>query len=150
MVFDHPLFDFNDNLRYIYIMHISRGEMIVEWNDLTEGAKAVLEQTRNMKNDNIQIVEFEIGFKQEFESENGNYTVSIQEEDYQSLKRYTQENVYGEKYHMARNKNIVKIILLEDGKIPDNLSEFPVFRQYKNDYIAKESGSQEITDSLEQ
>ncbi|WP_026674911.1 hypothetical protein [Alkalihalobacterium bogoriense] len=111
----------------------------MEWNDLTEGAKAVLEQTRNLKNDNIQIVEFEVGFKQEFETESGSvYTVSIQEEDYDSLKRFTKENEYGEKYHMARNKNIVKIILLENGKIPDNLSEFPVFRQYKLDAIVKE------------
>ncbi len=38
---------------------------------------------------------------------------------------------------MARNKNIVKIILLEDGKIPENLSEFPVFRQYKKDYTPR-------------
>lgn len=110
----------------------------MEWNDLTEGAKAVLEQTRNMKNDNIQIVEFEVGFDQEFETNDGSYTVSIQEEDYQSLKRFTKENEYGDKYHMARNKNIVKIILLENGKIPDNLSEFPVFRQYKNDAIIKD------------
>lgn len=106
----------------------------MQWTDLTEGAKAVLEQTRNMKNDQIQIVEFEVGFKQEFEtSDNEVYTVSIQEEDYQSLKKYTQENEYGDKFHMARNKNIVKIILLENGKIPDNLSEYPVFKQYKND-----------------
>lgn len=111
----------------------------MEWNDLTEGAKAVFEQTRNLKNDNIQIVEFEVGFEQEFETENGTkYTVSIQEEDYDCIKRYTQENEYGEKYHIARNKNIVKMILLEDGKIPENLSEYPVFRQYKSDYIAKE------------
>ncbi|WP_017727011.1 hypothetical protein [Halalkalibacterium ligniniphilum] len=110
----------------------------MEWNDLTEGAKAVLEQTRNMKNDNIQIVEFEIGFEQEYETGDGSYTVSIQEEDYENLKRYTQENEYGEKYHMARNKNIVKIILLENGKIPDNLSEYPVFRQYKKDAILKD------------
>lgn len=112
----------------------------MEWNDLTEGAKAVFEQTRNMKNDNIQIVEFEVGFEQEFETENGStYKVSIQEEDYESIKKYTKENEYGDKYHMARNKNIVKIILLENGKIPENLSEFPVFRQYKSDYVAKEA-----------
>ncbi|WP_078552923.1 hypothetical protein [Bacillus alkalicellulosilyticus] len=112
----------------------------MEWNDLTEGAKAVLEQTRNLKNDNIQIVEFEVGFEQEFETESGKvYTVSIQEEDYASLKRFTKENEYGDKYHMARNKNIVKIILLENDKIPDNLSEFPVFRQYKTDAIVKEA-----------
>ncbi len=117
----------------------------MEWNDLTEGAKAVLEQTRNMKNDNIQIVEFEIGFEQTFETDTGStYTVSIQEEDYQNLKRYTQENEYGDKFHMARNKNIVKMILLEDGKIPENLSEFPVFRQYKKDAIVKEE--QEVTE----
>ncbi|ALA54625.1 hypothetical protein CAY60_005645 [Shouchella clausii] len=106
----------------------------MEWSDLTEGAKAVLEQTRNIKNDHIQIVEFEVGFSEEIEDEDGDrVSVSIQEEDYENLKRYTQENEYGEKYHMARNKNIVKIILLENGKIPDNLSEFPVFRQYKKD-----------------
>lgn len=111
----------------------------MEWNDLTEGAKAVLEQTRNLKNDHIQIVEFEVGFKHQFSNELGkSYTVSIQEEDYDNLKKYVQDNEYGEKYHMARNKNIVKIILLEDGKIPDNLSDFPVFRQYKNDYVEKE------------
>ncbi|MGO4887105.1 hypothetical protein ACJ2A9_05045 [Anaerobacillus sp. MEB173] len=115
----------------------------MEWNDLTEGAKAVLEQTRNMKNDHIQIVEFEVGFEQEFETNDGSYTVSIQEEDYQSLKHFTQENEYGDKYHMARNKNIVKIILLENGKIPDNLSEFPVFRQYKKDAIITEPTTQE-------
>ncbi|WP_100373436.1 hypothetical protein [Bacillus sp. FJAT-45037] len=108
----------------------------MEWTDLTEGAKAVLEQTRNLKNDNIQIVEFEVGFEQHVENEDGHsYTVSIQEEDYQSLKKYTQENEYGDKYHMARNKDIVKIILLEDGKIPENLSEFPVFRQYKKEAL---------------
>ncbi len=108
----------------------------MEWTDLTDGSKAVLEQTRNLKNDNIQIVEFEIGFEQQFETgDGGMYTVSIQEEDYANLKRYTQENEYGEKYHMARNKDIVKIILLEDGKIPDNLSEFPVFRQYKKEAL---------------
>lgn len=101
----------------------------MEWQDLTDGAKAVLEQTRNVRNDQIQIVEFEIGFVQELEDG----TISIQEEDYECLKRYTKENVYGEKYHMARNKNIVKLILLENGKIPENLSDFPVFRQYKND-----------------
>lgn len=106
----------------------------MQWTDLTEGAKAVLEQTRNMKNDQIQIVEFEVGFEQETETTDGEvYAVSIQEEDYQSLKKYTQENEYGDKFHMARNKNIVKIILLENGKIPENLSEFPVFKQYKND-----------------
>ncbi len=108
----------------------------MQWTDLTDGAKAVLEQTRNMKNDQIQIVEFEVGFQQEFKSsDNEVYKVSIQEEDYQSLKKYTKENEYGDKYHMARNKNIVKIILLENGKIPENLSEFPVFKQYKNDAI---------------
>ncbi|MBU8907729.1 hypothetical protein [Desertibacillus haloalkaliphilus] len=112
----------------------------MEWNDLTEGAKAVLEQTRNVKNDNIQIVEFEVGFEEEFDHDgNDAYKVSIQEEDYQSLKRFTKENEYGEKYHMARNKNIVKIILLENGKIPDNLSEYPVFRQYKNDQTTKDN-----------
>jgi hypothetical protein len=103
----------------------------MDWSELTEGAKAVLEQTRNIKNDKIQIVEFEVGFKQMDEEAEGT-PVSIQEEDYQSLKRYTNENEYGEKYHMARNKNIVKIILIEDGKIPDNLSDFPVFREYKS------------------
>lgn len=122
----------------------------MEWNDLTEGAKAVFEQTRNLKNDNIQIVEFEVGFRQEVENENGtNYVVSIQEEDYDSIKKYTKENEYGEKYHMARNKNIVKLILLENGKIPDNLSEFPVFRQYKSDYIAKEAAQQEVAETVE-
>lgn len=110
----------------------------MEWNDLTEGAKAVLEQTRNMKNDHIQIVEFEIGFEQQVEDEdNDSYKVSIQEEDYENLKRYTKENEYGDKFHMARNKNIVKIILLENGKIPDNLSEYPVFRQYKKEAVAR-------------
>ncbi|KGA97904.1 hypothetical protein AJ85_03610 [Alkalihalobacillus alcalophilus ATCC 27647 = CGMCC 1.3604] len=110
----------------------------MEWTDLTEGAKAVLEQTRNLKNDNIQIVEFEIGFEQHFEANDGDsYTVSIQEEDYQNLKKYTLENSYDERYHMARNKDIVKIILLEDGKIPDNLSEFPIFRQYKKEALLK-------------
>ncbi|UCZ54605.1 hypothetical protein LGQ02_07585 [Bacillus shivajii] len=104
----------------------------MEWSDLTEGAKAVLEQTRNIKNDKIQIVEFEVGFMQNEEEADGE-PVSIQEEDYQSLKKYTQGNEYGEKYHMARNKDIVKIILLENDKIPENLSEFPVFREYKND-----------------
>lgn len=108
----------------------------MQWTDLTEGAKAVLEQTRNMKNDQIQIVEFEVGFEQEFEAADQEvYQVSIQEEDYQSLKKYTKENEYGDKFHMARNKNIVKIILLENGKIPDNLSEFPIFKQYKNDPV---------------
>lgn len=106
----------------------------MQWTDLTEGAKAVLEQTRNMKNDQIQIVEFEVGFEQEVENEDEEtYKVSIQEEDYDSLKRYTKENEYGDKFHMARNKNIVKIILLENDKIPENLSEFPVFKQYKKD-----------------
>jgi hypothetical protein len=116
----------------------------MEWTDLTEGAKAVLEQTRNLKNDNIQIVEFEIGFEQHVDNEEGHsYTVSIQEEDYQNLKKYTQENEYGDKFHMARNKDIVKIILLEDGKIPENLSEFPVFRQYKKEaLVTEESESQ--------
>lgn len=124
----------------------------MEWNDLTEGAKAVLEQTRNMKNDNIQIVEFEIGFEQEFETGDGDtYVVSIQEEDYENLKRYTKENEYGDKYHMARNKDIVKIILLENGKIPDNLSEFPVFRQYKKDALIKtEVEGEEISESTEE
>lgn len=123
----------------------------MEWTDLTEGAKAVLEQTRNMKNDNIQIVEFEIGFEQEFEAgDQDTYKVSIQEEDYENLKRYTQENEYGDKYHMARNKNIVKIILLEDGKIPDNLSEFPVFRQYKKDALVKTEEEKEITSDSEE
>ncbi|MFC4738084.1 hypothetical protein ACFO4L_16035 [Bacillus daqingensis] len=103
----------------------------MEWSELTEGAKAVLEQTRSQKNDKIQIVEFEVGFSQSEEEAEGGMPVSIQEEDYKSLKAYTQENEYGEKYHMARNKNIVKIILLEDGKIPDNLSDFPIFRDYK-------------------
>ncbi|SDN40783.1 hypothetical protein [Alkalicoccus daliensis] len=103
----------------------------MDWSELTEGAKAVLEQTRNIKSDKIQIVEFEVGFEQTEEEAEGNPPVSIQEEDYQSLKRFTKENEYGEHYHMARNKNIVKIILLEDGKIPDNLSDFPIFREYK-------------------
>lgn len=103
----------------------------MEWSELTEGAKAVLEQTRNVKNDKVQIVEFEVGFEQT-DPETGE-TISIQEEDYKSLKRFTEENEYGDKYHMARNKNIVKIILLENGKIPDNLSEIPVFRDYKNE-----------------
>ena len=105
----------------------------MEWSDLTEGAKAVLEQTRNVKSDKIQIVEFEVGFEQNSEGEEDTEPVSIQEEDYQSLKRFTQENNYGDKYHMARNKNIVKIILLEKDKIPDNLSEFPIYREYKNE-----------------
>lgn len=123
----------------------------MEWNDLTEGAKAVFEQTRNLKNDNIQIVEFEVGFRQEVETDNGtNYVVSIQEEDYDSIKKYTKENEYGEKYHMARNKNIVKLILLENGKIPDNLSEYPVFRQYKSEYIAKDSVPQETVELNEE
>ncbi|MFB5662002.1 hypothetical protein [Alteribacillus sp. HJP-4] len=115
----------------------------MDWNDLTDGAKAVLEQTRNMKNDQIQIVEFEVGFKHEYGEGDGAYTVSIQEEDYQNLKKFTKENEYGEKYHMARNKNVVKIILLENGKIPDNLSEFPVFRQYKEEYLQKEAEQKE-------
>ncbi|WP_059103301.1 hypothetical protein [Shouchella shacheensis] len=111
----------------------------MEWSDLTEGAKAVLEQTRNIKNDNIQIVEFEVGFEEAVEDVDGDQvTVSIQEDDYKNLKRYTQENEYGETYHMARNKDIVKIILLENGKVPDNLSEFPVFRQYKKEALLKE------------
>ncbi|ARK31399.1 hypothetical protein [Halalkalibacter krulwichiae] len=123
----------------------------MEWNDLTEGAKAVLEQTRNIKNDNIQIVEFEIGFEQQVEDEDqGTYKVSIQEEDYQSLKRYTQENEYGDKYHMAKNKNIVKIILLENGKIPENLSEFPVFRQYKKEALIKTEVEAESTPDASQ
>ncbi|MBM7097286.1 MULTISPECIES: hypothetical protein [Alteribacter] len=104
----------------------------MEWSDLTEGAKAVLEQTRNIKNDKIQIVEFDVGFVQEADPEEGlEDPISIQEDDYHSLKQYTQQNEYGEKYHMARNKNTVKIILLEKGKIPDNLSDIPVFREYK-------------------
>ncbi|SDC04641.1 hypothetical protein [Shouchella lonarensis] len=119
----------------------------MEWTDLTEGAKAVLEQTRNIKNDHIQIVEFEVGFAEEVEDDDGDKVrVSIQEEDYASLKRYTLENEYGEKYHMARNKNIVKIILLEDGKIPENLSEFPVFRQYRNVEPKNEAIDQEMDD----
>ena len=105
--------------------------MTMEWSDLTEGAKAVLEQTRNIKNDKIQIVEFEVGF--EHTDSESNETISIQEEDYKSLKSFTQENEYGDKYHMARNKNIVKLILLENGKMPENLSEIPVFRDYKNE-----------------
>ncbi|MFC0561618.1 hypothetical protein [Halalkalibacter alkalisediminis] len=122
----------------------------MEWNDLTEGAKAVLEQTRNIKNDNIQIVEFEIGFEQQFEEDDQDtYKVSIQEEDYQSLKRYTQENEYGDKFHMARNKDIVKIILLENGKIPDNLSEFPVFRQYKKEALIKNEVEAETETNVE-
>lgn len=103
----------------------------MDWSELTEGAKSVLEQTRNIKNDKIQIVEFEVGFSQSEEEAEGGAPVSIQEEDYESLKRFTKENEYGEHYHMARNKNMVKIILLEDGKIPDNLSDFPIFREYK-------------------
>ncbi|GAF63805.1 hypothetical protein [Alkalihalobacillus trypoxylicola] len=122
----------------------------MEWTDLTEGAKAVLEQTRNLKNDHIQIVEFEIGFEQTFDSNDGDsYVVSIQEEDYQNLKRYTQENTYEERYHMARNKDIVKIILLEDGKIPDNLSEFPVFRQYKKEALLKAEADSTLQDTEE-
>jgi len=103
----------------------------MEWSDLTEGAKSVLEQTRNIKNDKIQIVEFEVGFNQTAEEAGEGEPVSIQEEDYQNLKKFSVENQYGEKYHMARNKKIVKIILLEKGKIPDNLSDFPIFREYK-------------------
>ncbi len=123
---------------------------MMEWTDLTEGAKAVLEQTRNLKNDHIQIVEFEIGFEQTFDSNDGDsYVVSIQEEDYQNLKRYTQENTYEERYHMARNKDIVKIILLEDGKIPDNLSEFPVFRQYKKEALLKAEADSTLQDTEE-
>ncbi|GEK59355.1 hypothetical protein CHL76_04115 [Marinococcus halophilus] len=115
----------------------------MEWNDLTEGAKAVLEQTRNMKSDQIQIVEFEIGFEHEYGEPGHEYTVSIQEEDYQSIKQFAEENEYGEKYHMARNKDIVKLILLEKGKIPDNLSEYPVFRQYKYEYVQKQKEAEE-------
>ncbi|MDQ0208965.1 hypothetical protein [Alkalicoccobacillus murimartini] len=116
----------------------------MEWTDLTEGAKAVLEQTRNIKNDHIQIVEFEVGFEEQFEEQDEDaFTVSIQEEDYANLKKYTKENEYEEKYHMARNKNIVKIILLENGKIPDNLSEFPVFRQYKKEALLKDQAETE-------
>ncbi|MFD2704311.1 hypothetical protein [Salibacterium lacus] len=114
----------------------------MEWADLTEGAKAVLEQTRNMKNDQIQIVEFEVGFENNYGEGGNQYTVSIQEDDYDNLKRFTKENEYGDKYHMARNKNIVKIILLENDQIPDNLSEFPVFRQYKFDYLQKNEEAQ--------
>lgn len=123
----------------------------MEWTDLTEGAKAVLEQTRNIKNDHIQIVEFEVGFEEQFEEQDEDtYTVSIQEEDYENLKRYTKENEYDEKYHMARNKDIVKIILLENGKIPDNLSEFPVFRQYKKDALIKEQiESEQVSEEQE-
>ncbi len=113
---------------------MKQGEIVMDWSELTEGAKAVLEQTRNIKNDHIQIVEFEVGFSEEVQDEDGDsFRVSIQEEDYTNLKQYTQENEYGDKFHMARNKNVVKIILLENGKIPDNLSEFPVFRQYKTE-----------------
>ncbi|SFL68341.1 hypothetical protein [Salibacterium qingdaonense] len=115
----------------------------MEWVDLTEGAKAVLEQTRNMKNDQIQIVEFEVGFENQYGEGDNQYTVSIQEDDYANLKKFTKENEYGDKYHMARNKNIVKIILLENDKIPDNLSEFPVFRQYKFDYLQKNEEAEE-------
>ncbi|QDI89867.1 hypothetical protein EPH95_00665 [Salicibibacter halophilus] len=109
----------------------------MEWNDLTEGAKSVLEQTRNLKNDHIQIVEFEVGYEEEA-SEDNPYPVSIQEEDYENLKKFTKENEYDDHYHMARNKNMVKIILLENKKIPDNLSEFPVFRQYRMDRLREE------------
>ncbi|MDQ0299581.1 hypothetical protein J2S78_002001 [Salibacterium salarium] len=122
----------------------------MEWTDLTEGSKAVLEQTRNMKNDQIQIVEFEIGFEQEYGEGDNSYIVSIQENDYENLKRFTKENEYGDKYHMARNKNIVKIILLENGKIPDNLSEFPVFRQYKFDYLKKNRETESAEETAEQ
>ncbi|RSL34561.1 hypothetical protein D7Z54_05315 [Salibacterium salarium] len=122
----------------------------MEWTDLTEGSKAVLEQTRNMKNDQIQIVEFEIGFEQEYGEGDNSYIVSIQEDDYENLKRFTKENEYGDKYHMARNKNIVKIILLENGKIPDNLSEFPVFRQYKFDYLKKNRETESAEETAEQ
>ncbi|MCM2674975.1 hypothetical protein [Alkalicoccobacillus plakortidis] len=123
----------------------------MEWTDLTEGAKAVLEQTRNIKNDHIQIVEFEVGFEEQFEEKDeDSYTVSIQEEDYENLKKYTKENDYEEKYHMARNKNIVKIILLENGKIPDNLSEFPVFRQYKKEALLKDKvETEQVTEEQE-
>jgi hypothetical protein len=114
----------------------NKGEIIMQWTDLTEGAKAILEQTRNIKNDQIQIVEFEVGFEQQVDPDaEAVDSFSIQEEDYQSLKKYTKGNDYGDMYHMARNKNIVKIILLEDGKIPDNLSEFTIFKQYKNEVI---------------
>ncbi len=116
----------------------------MEWNDLTDGAKAVLEQTRNMKNDQIQIVEFEVGFEHEYGEGDNAYTVSIQEEDYENLKQFTKHNEYGEKYHMARNKNIVKIILLENGKIPENLSEYPVFRQYKYEYVEKQAQKEQV------
>lgn len=109
----------------------------MEWNDLTEGAKAVLEQTRNLKNDHIQVVEFEVGYQEEASEENP-HPVSIQEEDYKSLKKFTRENEYDDHYHMARNKNMVKIILLENKKIPDNLSEFPVFRQYRMERLREE------------
>lgn len=111
----------------------------MEWSDLTEGAKAVLEQTRNIRNDKIQIVEFEVGFVQDEDAAGDGSPVSIQEEDYNSLKTYTQENEYGEQYHMARNKNIVKIILLDKGKIPDNLSEYPVFREYKTPVVQEQA-----------
>ncbi|PSL43194.1 hypothetical protein B0H94_11116 [Salsuginibacillus halophilus] len=118
----------------------------MEWNDLTEGAKAVLEQTRNMKNDHIQIVEFDIGYVEPKEEGDDTMPISIQEEDYESLKRYVNENEYGEAYHMAKNKGTVKIILLENHKIPDNLSEYPVFRQYK---IEQESEEPETTEDPE-
>lgn len=39
---------------------------------------------------------------------------------------------------MARNKSIVKIILLENRKIPDNLSEYPVFRHYRMERLREE------------
>ncbi|SDI31669.1 hypothetical protein [Natribacillus halophilus] len=109
----------------------------MEWNDLTEGAKAVLEQTRNLKNDHIQIVEFEVGYEEEASADHP-HPVSIQEADYENLKQFTKENEYDEHYHMARNKNMVKIILLEHKKVPDNLSEFPVFRQYRMDRLREE------------
>ncbi len=111
---------------------LQRERFLMEWSELTEGAKAVLEQTRNIKNDKIQIVEFEVGFVQTEEEAGDGEPVSIKEEDYQSLKKFVEENNYGDKYHMAKNKNIVKLILLVDEKIPDNLSDFPIFRDYKN------------------
>lgn len=121
----------------------------MEWSDLTEGAKAVLEQTRNIKNDKIQIVEFEVGFVQSQEDAGDGEPVSIQEEDYQSLKKFTKENEYGETYHMARNKNLVKIILLDKGKIPDNLSDFPIFREYKTPVEVPVTEESAETDSEE-
>ncbi|ADH99778.1 hypothetical protein [Salisediminibacterium selenitireducens] len=118
----------------------------MEWSELTEGAKAVLEQTRNIKNDKIQIVEFEVGFIQSEEQAGDGEPVSIQEEDYLSLKRYTAQNEYGEKYHMARNKDVVKIILLDKGKIPENLSDFPIFREYKTQVESPVTEETEETD----